>query len=68
MSGNNGDDEQGLGGTITTVIGTIALVVFLGLFSQVPVGQEDLSKYQAVKTPATTQIDLGDLNPSRSSD
>jgi hypothetical protein len=40
----------------------IGLAVFLAIFSQVPLGQEDLQKYQDVKGSAS-RIDLGDLNP-----
>lgn len=57
--------EEG-GGSLTTIIAGVGLALFLALFSQVPVGQEDLSKYSAIKAP-TEQIDLGDLNRARSS-
>mmetsp|Transcript_18484 Transcript_18484/g.27922 ORF Transcript_18484/g.27922 Transcript_18484/m.27922 type:complete len:184 (-) Transcript_18484:203-754(-) len=40
-----------------TVVGIVALVAF----SQVPVGQEDLSKYSSAKS-GSQKIDLGDLN------
>jgi hypothetical protein len=56
----------GGGGTLTTIAGVLALVVGLAVFSQVPIGQEDLSKYSAIKAP-TEQIDLGDLNKARNS-
>lgn len=59
-------EKSGLGGTMTTVLGAIGLVVLLAIFAQTPVGQDDMSKYQGAKTP--TQIDLGDLNPSRPRD
>mmetsp|Transcript_4049 Transcript_4049/g.8337 ORF Transcript_4049/g.8337 Transcript_4049/m.8337 type:complete len:210 (-) Transcript_4049:651-1280(-) len=39
----------------------VAAIIGLGLFSQVPIGQEDLQKYQDVKGN-TSRIDLGDLN------
>ena len=58
--------QQNGGLSIPAILGGVALVLFLGFFSQVPVGQEDLSKYQAIK--ASTQIDLGDINPIRSGD
>jgi hypothetical protein len=58
--------QEGNGFPIPAILGAVALVVFLGFFSQVPVGQEDLSKYQAIK--ASTQIDLGDINPVRAGD
>lgn len=55
------DEEQGnLVGTVAKIAGGILALV---LFSQIPVGQEDLSKYSAIKSgPATTTIDLGDTN------
>eukprot|EP00532_Pseudo-nitzschia_australis_P000848 CAMPEP_0168193190 /NCGR_PEP_ID=MMETSP0139_2-20121125/18463_1 /TAXON_ID=44445 /ORGANISM="Pseudo-nitzschia australis, Strain 10249 10 AB" /LENGTH=219 /DNA_ID=CAMNT_0008116507 /DNA_START=207 /DNA_END=866 /DNA_ORIENTATION=+ len=55
------DEEQGnLIGTVTKVVGGILALV---IFSQIPVGQEDLSKYSAIKSgPATSTIDLGDTN------
>ncbi|KAL3918813.1 MAG: hypothetical protein SGARI_007359, partial [Bacillariaceae sp.] len=52
------------GGGLTGIIGAVALVLGLLAFSQVPIGQEDLSKYSAIKAP-TEQIDLGDLNRAR---
>eukprot|EP00533_Pseudo-nitzschia_delicatissima_P014594 CAMPEP_0197270600 /NCGR_PEP_ID=MMETSP1432-20130617/7408_1 /TAXON_ID=44447 /ORGANISM="Pseudo-nitzschia delicatissima, Strain UNC1205" /LENGTH=197 /DNA_ID=CAMNT_0042735911 /DNA_START=46 /DNA_END=639 /DNA_ORIENTATION=+ len=54
-------EEQGsLVGTLAKVVGGIVAIVF---FSQIPVGQEDLSKYSAIKSgPAKTSIDLGDTN------
>lgn len=51
--------------TAGTVLAALGLVVALGLFAQVPVGQEDLSRFSAINAP-TTQIDLGDLNRARS--
>lgn len=50
-------------GLLPKILGPIALFALLVALAQVPVGQEDLSKYQGIKSP-TTQIDLGDLNPS----
>jgi hypothetical protein len=49
------------GGALTGIIGVVALMIGIAVFSQVPIGQEDLSKYSAIKAP-TQQIDLGDLN------
>lgn len=54
-------EEEGLG-VIAKVGLAIGSVVFLALFSQVPVGESDLQKYQDVKA-STSRIDLGDLNP-----
>eukprot|EP00577_Skeletonema_sp_RCC1716_P026563 CAMPEP_0113430450 /NCGR_PEP_ID=MMETSP0013_2-20120614/33014_1 /TAXON_ID=2843 ORGANISM="Skeletonema costatum, Strain 1716" /NCGR_SAMPLE_ID=MMETSP0013_2 /ASSEMBLY_ACC=CAM_ASM_000158 /LENGTH=197 /DNA_ID=CAMNT_0000319289 /DNA_START=35 /DNA_END=628 /DNA_ORIENTATION=+ /assembly_acc=CAM_ASM_000158 len=55
-----GDDA--IMGTIKTAGLVIAGIVFLGLFSQIPVGESDLQKYQDVKG-SSSRIDLGDLNP-----
>lgn len=54
-------EEQGnLVGLVAKVVGGIVALV---VFSQIPVGQEDLSKYSAIKSgPAKTTIDLGDTN------
>jgi hypothetical protein len=54
-------EEQGNAlGLLTKVVGGILAVV---LFSQIPVGQEDLSKYSSIKSaPAKVSIDLGDTN------
>lgn len=54
-------EEQGsLVGTVAKVVGAIVALVF---FSQIPVGQEDLSKYSAIKSgPTKATIDLGDTN------
>ena len=63
------EDVEGSGGglgTVASIAAGLAFVAFLACFSQVPVGQEDLGKYQAIKT--STSIDLGDMNPSRVSD
>ena len=60
--------------TATTTVGgfsgvlyAVAAVLALALFSQVPIGQEDLSKYSVGNSPAAQQIDLGDLNRARRS-
>ena len=49
------------------VVGALIFVAVLALASQIPVGQEDFSKYsyKEAASPATT-IDLGDLNPVKS--
>mmetsp|Transcript_2737 Transcript_2737/g.3888 ORF Transcript_2737/g.3888 Transcript_2737/m.3888 type:complete len:177 (+) Transcript_2737:92-622(+) len=54
-------DESSSSGNIAKVAGTLAVLAGLIIFSQVPVGQEDLNKYSTAKPSAT--IDLGDLNP-----
>ena len=40
----------------------LGFIVLLGVFSQVPIGEENLQKYQAVKGDSS-RIYLGDLNP-----
>ena len=50
------------GGLLKNIAIALGLVVFLGVFSQVPIGNEDLQKYQDYKGSAS-RIDLGDLNP-----
>ena len=55
--------EGGGASTLITAVGGVALAIGLAFFSQIPIGQEDLSKYTAIET--TTQIDLGDLNRAR---
>jgi hypothetical protein len=50
------------GGMLKNVAIALGLLVFLGVFSQVPIGNEDLQRYQDYKGSAS-RIDLGDLNP-----
>ena len=50
------------GGMLKNVAIALGLVVFLGIFSQVPIGNEDLQRYQDYKGSAS-RIDMGDLNP-----
>ena len=52
--------EETMGGIAKVGLAIGALVV-LGLFSQVPVGEENLMKYQDIKGNPS-RIDLGDLN------
>jgi hypothetical protein len=59
-----GESDGGGGGILTSVLGAVALAVFLAVFSQVPIGQEDLSKYSVIRAPSQ-QIDLGDLSRAR---
>ena len=51
--------EETMGG-IATIGLAIGALVLLGLFSQVPIGEENLMKYQDIK--GNMGIDLGDLN------
>lgn len=55
------EGEGSLGG-IAKVGLAIGFVAFLALFSQIPVGSDELQKYQDVKG-SSSRIDLGDLNP-----
>ena len=54
-------------GGFSGVLYAVAAVLALALFSQVPIGQEDLSRYSVGNSPAAAQIDLGDLNRARRS-
>jgi hypothetical protein len=66
-------EEGSNGGIIGNVLKAVGIVVALIAFSQIPVGQEDLSKYSvpiksAIENPATiTSIDLGDANRVKNS-
>lgn len=53
--------EETMGG-IATIGLAIGALVLLALFSQVPIGEENLMKYQDIKGPNPSRIDLGDLN------
>ena len=54
------EEEGSIVGLVAKVVGGIVALVF---FAQIPVGQEDLSKYSANTAGATkTTIDLGDVN------
>ena len=53
---NNGGNS-GIGGSIKTIVGVVALLLGVVAFSQIPVGQEDLDKYSTAKP--STSIDLG---------
>jgi hypothetical protein len=59
------DDETSVGGKLIPIIATLAIAVFLFFFAQVPVGQEDLSRYSVTGNTASKTIDLGDMNPNR---
>lgn len=50
-------------GILAPLVGGILAIVMIAAFSQVPIGQEDYTKYSAVKT--STEVDLGDLNAVR---
>jgi len=54
------EEDSAAFGLVAKIVGGILAVV---LFSQIPVGQEDLSKYSNIKSSAPkVSIDLGDIN------
>jgi len=54
------EEQNSIFGLVAKVVGAIVALV---VFSQIPVGQEDLSKYSTIKSaPVKTTIDLGDMN------
>jgi hypothetical protein len=59
---DGGGGGGGIMGSIKTAGLALGLILFLGLFSQIPVGESDLQKYQDIKG-SSSRIDLGDLNP-----
>eukprot|EP00978_Attheya_sp_CCMP212_P037717 scaffold180528_cov53-Attheya_sp.AAC.5 len=56
--------EKGGPGLLPMIGLVVAAIVALGIFSQVPVGQEDFTRYSSTPT-TSTRIDLGDLNEGR---
>jgi hypothetical protein len=54
-------EENRVGG-IANIVLALGLVVLIGIFAQVPIGEESLQKYQAIQGNPS-RIDLGDLNP-----
>ena len=54
-------EESRVGG-IANIVLALGLVVLIGIFAQVPIGEESLQKYQAIQGNPS-RIDLGDLNP-----
>ena len=56
--------EENSMGTVAKVGLAIGGLVLLGLFSQIPVGEESLQRYQDIKGNPS-RIDLGDLNPDQ---
>lgn len=59
------DLDGGGEGKLVPVLATVLLAVFLFFFAQVPVGQEDLSRYSVTGSTASKTIDLGDMNPNK---
>lgn len=61
--GNFVEDQSTEGGNIVqTALAAVVAVVFLIFFAQIPIGQEDYSKYSASPSATSRTIDLGDLN------
>lgn len=62
--GNIVKEESSEGGNmVQTILTAVAAIVVLGIFSQIPMGDEGLSKYSAQAGPTVSRtIDLGDLN------
>ena len=58
------EDQSTEGGSIVqNILTAVAVAVVLGIFSQIPIGDEGLSKYSAQAGPTVSRsIDLGDLN------
>ena len=78
-NGNNGtiqnkqnNAEADKGGIIGNLLKALGVVVVLIALSQIPVGQENLSKYsgsiKSGENPASTSIDLGDVNRVKNAD
>lgn len=69
--GNAKEVEEG-DATRGNVLKAVGAVIAVILFSQIQVGQEDLSKYsgttKAGENPGLTSIDLGDVNRVKNSD
>jgi hypothetical protein len=59
-------EESNRSGLIA-ILGVVGVVVAVAIFSQIPIGQEDLSKYSVGSNPSSKMIDLGDLNRARNS-
>jgi hypothetical protein len=56
-------DKESQGSNLLGIVGAVVAIVFVLLFSQVPIGQEDLARYSATGSSNLKSIDLGDLNP-----
>lgn len=62
------EEESSTAGMLPAILGAVVAVCVLALVSQVPLGQEDFSRYSAPTGPTvSTKIDLGDINPDRPS-
>ena len=59
------EEENSGGGNIAGLVGAVLAVVGIIAFAQIPIGQENLSRYSATGSAIIKTIDLGDLNPDR---
>lgn len=57
------EDSAESGISLVPLFGSLALLAFFIVFSQIPVGQDDLRQYAGNIKETTSSIDLGDLNP-----
>jgi ribosome-associated translation inhibitor RaiA len=55
------EDEKSGGSVVQKILIGVVALVFLGVFAQIPLGQEEYTKYSVGTTQSRT-IDLGDLN------
>ena len=55
------DSPNGSGLPLSNILAAVGALVFLVIFSQIPVGQEDLSRMQGATS--VNKIYLGDINP-----
>lgn len=60
------DQKETSGVALLPVLATVAVAVFLFFFAQIPVGQDEYTKYGATGSSVIKNIDLGDLNPDSS--
>lgn len=59
---NQDIDSEG-GSVLPSILAAVGAAVFIFLFSQVPVGNDDWTRYSTTSGPTTsTRIDLGDMN------
>lgn len=62
FDGNIVEDQSTEGSVVSNLLIAVGALVFLVLFSQIPIGQDSLSKYSVAPTSTSRTIDLGDLN------
>jgi hypothetical protein len=59
------DEEEG-GTSLFPILSALGLLAFFAVFSQIPVGQDDLKQYAGNIKETSSGIDLGDMNPVKS--